>query len=135
MERGYLVACLAIITTFAGLSTGFRSLDHTALFRIRQFGVSARSRCPASSAAQAAAQAASQFQIPSAEEAQMLAEMNLPLAEMQAKVAQRMALQETVTTQCARARALQQAQRASQDVIRLRQNLTRIPQISPVDPL
>jgi len=135
MERGYLIACLAIVTTFAGLSTGFRSLEHAALFRIRHFGVNTGSRCPASSAAQAAAKAASQLQVPSAEEAQLLAEMNLPLAEMQVNTAQQMARRDVARAQCARARALQDAQRASQNMIRLRQNLKHSSQISEINPL
>ena len=135
MERGYLVACLAIVTTFAGLSTGFRSVHNLALFRIGHFGVVTGSRCQADSAARAAARFQTQLRAQTAEQAQMLAEMNLPLAEMRANLAQQIAQQHEMISQCARARALQDAERARRDMMRMQQNLSHVSQTAQMDPL
>lgn len=134
MERGYLIACLAIVTTFAGLSTGFRSLHNLSAFRIGH-GVVAKSRCQADSAARAAARLQTQLSTQTAEQAQMLAEMNLPLAEMRATLAQQMAQQHEIISQCARARALQDAERARRDVVRMQQNLRHGSETAQIDPL
>jgi hypothetical protein len=125
MERRYLVAALAIIATFAGLSRGFRSLQQLSLLHAEQLGTVAKAKCDAGSAARAVAKIRTHLRPGYPEEAQLLAEMNVPVAALEARAAQRMAEQEVAATQCARATALRESQRARRDAIRMRDQMLR----------
>lgn len=125
MERRYLVAALAIITTFAGLSRGFRSLENLSLVHAQQLGAVAKAKCDAGSAAQALAKIRTHLRPGYPEEAQLLAEMNVPIAALEAQAAQRMVEQDKAAAQCARATALRESQRARRDAIRMRDRMLR----------
>jgi len=108
MERRYLVAALAIIATFAVFSHGFRTLEHVSLL----YGQHAAAKCNAEASAASRFMGKMRLRPGYAEEAQLLAEMNLPIAMAQAKVAEEVARQNIAAAQCARATALREAQRA-----------------------
>ncbi len=119
MERRYLVAALAIIATFAGLSHGFRSLQRAFLPNAGHQGAIAKAKCNAEYALRAMARLRSHLDPSYPEEAQMLAEMNAPLADMQAQMAEQMASQ---NARCARALAMREAERARREAIHMQQN-------------
>jgi hypothetical protein len=116
MERIYLVASLAIIVTFATLSSAFKSLQQ--LSQQRGQHPSALSRW--------VAELKTELHPADAEEAQMLAEMNLPLAATQARLAEQAMQQSLAAAQCARETALREAERARRDAERARQDATRM---------
>ena len=60
------------------------------------------------------------------EEAQLLAEMNLPIAMAQAKVAEEVARQNMAAARCARETALREAQRARREAERAQREATRM---------
>ena len=115
MERVYLVASLAIIVTFATLSSGFKSLQQLS----QQCGQhpSALSRW--------VAELKTELHPADAEEAQMLAEMNLPLAATQARLAEQATQQSLAAAQCARETALREAERARRDAARAQEQIAR----------
>ena len=116
MERRYLVASLAIIVTFATLSNGFKSLQQ--LSQQRGQHPSALSRW--------VAELKTHLHPAYAEEAQMLAEMNLPLATTQARIAEQAMQQSLVAAQCARETALHEAERARRDEERAQRDATKL---------
>jgi len=59
------------------------------------------------------------------EEAQLLAELNLPLAAAQAKMAEQAAKQSQAAAQCARETAKREAERAQRDATRMREQMAR----------
>ena len=120
MERRYLVAALAIIVTFAGLSQGFRSLQRISLLHAEHLGAVAKAKCEASPAARAVAKMRTHLRPGYAEEAQLLAEMNVPIAAVEAGAAQRIAQQDLAAAQCARANAVREAERARRAALKLR---------------
>ena len=130
MERRYLVAALAIIATFAVTTRSFRALQRMSLGNDHHFwtmvrvGAMARAKCPASSAARAMAKVRTHLRPRYPEEAQLLAEMNVPIAGMETIQAQ-MARQDEAIARCARARAMQDAERARRDALRLQQRMMR----------
>src|ERR1035438_5650479 len=91
MERRYLVAALAIIATFAVFSRGFRTLEHVSLSYGQHVGATAKSKCDGdvSAASRFMGKVRTHLRPGYPEEAQLLAEMNLPIAMAQAKVAER----------------------------------------------
>jgi len=123
MERRYLVAALAIIATFAVTSRGFRTLEHLSLVRAAHAGEIAKSHCESSSAARALAKIGTHLRPRFPEEAQLLAEMNVPLAEMQTSIAEDMARQNAAITKCAREQAMRDAARAYRDAIKLQEKM------------
>ena len=80
MERRYLVAALAIIATFAGFSHGFRCLQHLSLLHAEHLDAMAKVKADAGSAARAMAKIRTHLRPGYPEEAQLLAEMNVPIA-------------------------------------------------------
>ena len=124
MERRYLVAALAIIATFAGLSRGFQSLQHLAAKHAWHLSEIARLKGDAA-AEQALAKVRTHLRPGYPEEAQLLAEMNVPMAELQADMTRRMVKQNLAAAQCAREFGLQQAERARHDALRMREELMR----------
>ncbi len=119
MERRYLVAALAIIATFAGFSHGFRKLQQMSSDTSGHFETMAMARCWTASTAQKVARVRAHLQRSySPEQAQLLAEMNVPLANMQATISEQMARQDAAIERCVRERALQAAERAQRDEMR-----------------
>lgn len=125
MERRYLVAALAIIATFAGFSHGFRSLQQLSLLHAEHLGAMAKVKAHASSAPSAMAKIRTHLRPGYPEEAQLLAEMNVPIAAIEARATERMAKQDIAAAQCARAMATREAERARRDAMRMRDKMLR----------
>ena len=125
MERRYLVAALAIIATFAVFSRGFRTLEHVSLSYGQHVGATAKSKCDGdvSAASRFMGKVRTHLRPGYPEEAQLLAEMNLPIAMAQAKVAEQVARQNLAAAQCARATALREAERAQREATRMRDKM------------
>jgi hypothetical protein len=133
MERRYLVAALAIIATFAGLSRGFHALQQMSLNQSENYQAVAAARCWANSASQTVAKVRAHFRhgYPP-EQAQLVAEMNMP--GMESTIAEQMSRQEAAISRCARDRALQQAERARRDVMRAQHDYAQAYAFSTPDP-
>ncbi len=137
MERGYLVAVLAIVATFTAFSHGFRSVEQWSLVHIRHFsgGGVARSECPAKQAARAMAKIRTHLRPRYAEEAQLLAEMNvpipevnvvsIPIPEMPSDVFEDVAGRDAAAAQCARERAMRDAERTRREMVRMQREIQR----------
>jgi len=125
MERRYLVAALAMILAFAATSHGFRALQQMSWVHVRHSGAMAHSMHAPSCAARALAKINTHLRPRYPEEAQLLAEMNVPLANMQATIEQRMAQQNSAIAQGYRERAMQDAEHAYRDAMRMQQDMTR----------
>lgn len=123
MERRYLVAALAIIATFAITSRGFRALEHLAVVHAAHAQTLAAPQCPSSVAARALAKIHTHLRPHIPEEAALLAEMNAPLVNMQSTIAEQMSRQNQAIAQCARERAMRDAERAYRDAMRLQEQL------------
>jgi hypothetical protein len=128
MERRYLVAALAIIATFAVFSHGFRTLEHVSLLYGQHVGADVKAKCnsEASAASRFMGKVRSHLRPGYPEEAQLLAEMNLPIAMAQAKVAEEVARQNMAAARCARETALREAQRARREAERAQREATRM---------
>jgi hypothetical protein len=124
MERIYLVAALAITVTFAGFSRGFQTLQ-----RISQQHGQAMSgpQCsaPPSIVSRVLARIKNDLHQADPEEEQLLAELNLPLAAMQAKVAEQAAKQSQAAAEMARETAMREAERARHDAMKMREEMAR----------
>jgi hypothetical protein len=125
MERRYLVVALAIIATFAITSRGFRALEHVSLLHAAHAQTMDHPQCPSSIATRALAKIHTHLRPRIPEEAQMLAELNVPLANMQSTIAEQMSRQNEAITQCARERTMRDAERAYRDAMRLQQQMQR----------
>lgn len=122
MERGYLIATLALTITFAGLSRGFRSLEQFTFLHFQHFQSLAKSKCPArAAAAQIAAKVRRQIHPRNVEEAQLIAE-SMPIASVRAGLTE----QDAVISRCAREKALREAERATRELQRSVQAAQRI---------
>ncbi len=128
MERTYLVAALAIIATFAVFSHGFRRLEQVSLLYGHHAGVGLTAKCNsgASAASRSMDKVRTHLRPGYPEEAQLLAEMNLPIAMAQAKVAEEVARQNMAAARCARETALREAQRARREPERAQREATRM---------
>jgi hypothetical protein len=126
MERRYLVAALAIIATFAGLSHGFQSLQQFSLQRGQHGQAAVGSQCPLPFiVSRVLARLRGGLHQTDPEEAQLLAEMNLPIAALQAKAAEQAAKQAQIATEIARRSAEREAERVQRDAMRMRQEMAR----------
>ena len=127
MERRYLVAALAIIATFTVFSRGMRTLERASLSYGRSLEAQAHAKCDAdaSAASRWVSKVRSHLRPGYAEEAQLLAEMNLPIAMVQARMAEQVARQNMEAVQCARERALREAERAQRQAERMRDKMAR----------
>jgi hypothetical protein len=114
MERRYLVATLAIVATFATFSRGFQSLQHISLLRGQH----------PSALSQWAAKVRTHLRPAYPEEAQLLAEMNLPTVT-QGRLAEQALQQSQAAARCARETAMREAERARSDARRMRQQIAR----------
>src|SRR5271166_5650554 len=131
MERIYLVAALAIIVTFAGFSRGFQSLQRIS----QQHGQTMSGpQCNAlpSFVSRVLGKLKNEFHQTDPEEAQLLAELNLPLAAMQAKAAEQAAKQAQAAAEVARETARREAERARRDAVRMSEEMARaaVPPVS-----
>lgn len=127
MERRYLVAALAIVATFAVFSHGLRTLERVSLTYGQRAQGDLKAKCNAedSAVSRFIGKVRTNLRPNYPEEAQMLAEMNLPIAMAQAKVAEQMARQNMAATECARATALREAERAQREATRMREKMAR----------
>lgn len=133
MERGYLIAALAIIATFTGFSRGFQSIEQWSWLHLRHIGAIGKAECHARS--QAMAMLKTHLRPDYAEQAELLAEMNVPVAEAQAGIAEEVASQNTAAARCARATATREVERARRDMLRMQRDMAP-PSISePMTPL
>jgi len=125
MERRYLVAALAIIATFAVFSRGFHALEAISFDHSQKnLKTMAAAKCWASSAALSIAKVRARVHRDyPPEQAQLVAEMNLPA--MESTIAEQMSRQEVAISRCAREKALQQAERAHRDAMRAQQDYVR----------
>ena len=128
MERGYLVASLALVVTFAGVSRGFRSLENSSLLSFRHSGIQASSRCPAETLRREAERLRTHLRPHYAEEAQLLAEMDVPV------VAEQMRAQQSVAEH-ARARAEREAQRAQREMMQAQRDIENSTSNIRIEPL
>ena len=134
MERRYLVAALAIIATFAVVSRGFRSLERFSLRHAQQLDAMAKLKYE-TGAAQTLAKIRTHLPSGYSNEAQLLAEMNVPLGSVEARLAEQMAKQKLEAAQCARATALWQADRARHQAMKLHEKMARIGSNMSLDPI
>jgi len=134
MERGYLIAALALIATFTGLSRGIQSLEHWSLVHVRHVRALAKAECHANPAARAAARLQTHIRPHYAEEAQLLAEMNMPPVDIASTVTEQ-AQQNVAAAHSAQAKALREAERARSEVLRMQQQLAEVPQAMRIEPL
>src|ERR1017187_10908633 len=102
MERRYLVAALAIIATFAVFSHGFRTLEQVSLLYGHHAAMDLKAKCNAEASATSRfmGKVRTHLRPGYPEEAQLLAEMNLPIAMAQAKVAEEVARQNMAAAHC-----------------------------------
>lgn len=127
MERRYLVAALAMIATFAGFSRGFHSLQQFSQPRSQHGQVMAGPQCGSVPAIVSRwfAKLRDEFQPANPEEAQLLAELNLPLAAMQAKVAEQAAKQAQAAAEVASENAMREAERARRAAMKMHEQIAR----------
>jgi hypothetical protein len=126
MERRYLVAALAMIATFAGFSRGFQSLQQLSLRHGQHGQAMSGPQCPLPSiVSRVLTKLKTGLHQTDPEEAQLLAEMNLPIAALQAKAAEEAAKQSQAAAELARAAAMREAERAHRDALRMREEMTR----------
>lgn len=135
MERRYLVAALAMIAAFAATSHGFRALQQMSAAHVRHSEAMAHSMHEPSCAARALAKIRTHLRPRYPEEAQLLAEMNVPLANMETTIEEQMARQNTAVAQCATAQAMRDAERARRDAMRMQQNMTHAAEQASLGPM
>jgi hypothetical protein len=117
MERGYLIAALALSLTFAGVSRGFRSLEQISLLRFQHFGAAMRSQCPAKHAADLAAKLKAHMPR-TPEDAQVLAE-SVPIAAVP------ISRYDAAISRSAREKAMREAERANRELMRAQRAVER----------
>jgi hypothetical protein len=124
MERRYLVAALAMIATFAGVSRGFQSVQQLSRQRGQHGQAISSPQCvlPAI-VSRVLAKLKGGLHQTDPEEAQLLAEMNLPVAALQAKATEQAAKQAQIAAELARAAAMREAERAHRDAIKMRDEM------------
>jgi hypothetical protein len=130
MERRYLVAALAMIVAFAATSHGFRALQKMSVANDRHSGAMANSMHEPSCAARALAKIRTHLRPRYPEEAQLLAEMDVPLPNMET-IQEQMARQQAAFAQSASAQAMGDADRARRDAMRMQQSLASIGPMAP----
>jgi len=127
MERRYLVAALAIIATFASFSRGFQSLQKLSLQRGQHGQVMRGPQCSAlpSLVSSWVARIKSELHPTDPEEAQVLAELNLPVAAIQAKAAAEAARQSVAAAEISRQTAMREAESARREAMRMHERMAR----------
>jgi hypothetical protein len=130
MERGYLAGLLLVLAVFTGMTHGFRSLEQWSSMHIRHVVVMAKSECRGHSMKQGVAQRDTQLSPQSPENAQLLAQLDLP-SELPSDMTQAIAGKEIAGLSCARAKAMQEAERARRDMLRAQRELMQL-RVQPV---
>lgn len=124
MERRYLVAALAIVATFAVFSRGFHALQRVSFDRSENFEAIAAAHCWANTAAQEVAKVRAHLRHGySPEQAQMVAEMNMPA--MESTIVEQMARQNQAISRCAREKAMLQAERYQRQMMQQAEHAQR----------
>ncbi len=120
MERRYLVAALAIIATFVGMTHGIHAVQQLSNDHSGNFEAVALARCWANSAVEHVAKMRAHFRHDdSSGPAPMVAEMNLP--EMPSSIAEQMARQDVAASRCVREKAAREAEHARREAMRAQQ--------------
>jgi hypothetical protein len=132
MERGYLVAVLAIVATFTGLSHSLQSIDQWWLAHVQHNSAVAKTQCPAAVAARALARIEAHLRPHAAAQPQLLAELHAPTI-VAGTGFEDLSRQEAV--RCARVRAMQDMERARHDMLRMQRDMARAGQNVRVDPM
>ena len=135
MERGYLVAVLAIIATFTGLSRGFHAAEQWSVIHIQRFGAMAKSECHANAATRAIAKVQSRLRPHYAQESQLLAEMNVPVPPVPPDMTEDLATPSVAASSCARARIMQEAQHAQRQMLRMQREMERTSRQMRIEPM
>jgi hypothetical protein len=128
MDRRYLLATLAIVATFAIVSHELRDGRFVVLAGQRIASITGRCGTATSAPARIVSEVTDRLRPSHPEEAQMLAEMNLPLVRAQAQAAALAVNQQVEASRCARETALREAERARRDATRARQDAIRMRQ-------
>jgi seryl-tRNA synthetase len=89
--------------------------------RVSRVEATTRAQCPSGTAVRALAKIRTHLRPRYPEEAQMLAEMNVPIAE--STIAEQMSRQDEAIARCARAQAMREVERARRDSVRLQQQM------------
>ena len=133
MERRYLVATLAIVATFAVFSRGLQSLQKFSLQHGKHGQVMIGQQCDRmpSIVSRWIARVKGELHPAYPEEAQLLAEMNLPIARAQAKIAEQAVKQ----SQAAAELAMRDAERARRDAMRMKEQMARSERTIAVTPV
>ncbi len=124
MERGYLAGLLLVLAVFTGMSHGFRSLEQWSSKHIGRVAMMAMNGCRTHSAKRGVAKLEMQLSPRCAEQARLLAELNLP-SIIQSNATE-IARERIDGMSCARARAMQEAERARRDMLRAQRDLMQI---------
>lgn len=126
MERRYLVAALAMIATFAGLSRGFQSLQRFSPQGGQHGQTMSGPQCPLPAiVSRVLAKLKTGLHQTDPEEAQLLAEMNLPIAALEAKAAEQAAKQSQAAAELARVAGMREAERVQREALRMREEMAR----------
>jgi len=133
MERGYLVAALAVIATFTALSRGMQSLEHWSLIHVRHAAALARNECHADGA-RTKVRVLTHLRAHTADEAELLAKLHVPRADISA-VTEEAVQRNMAAARCAQARAMREAERARSEMLRMQQQLADVPQPIQIEPL
>ena len=135
MERKYLVAALAIIATFAVFSHGLKSLAHYSVSSGERMEAAIGAKCASESSVASAwaHQVRTHLRPGFAEEAQLLAEMNFPLAMAQMKMEE--SARQTAAAECARATAMRNAERAQRQAMKMQERFGRLRGNTLIEPL
>ncbi len=131
MDRRYLIATLAIVATFAVVSHELRDGRVTVL--ASQMGL-LTGGCGSSSSApeRIVSDMTARLRPAPAEEAAMLAEMNLPMIRAQAQAAALASSQAVAEAKCARETAIREAEQARSEARRAREDARRMAVPVPV---
>ncbi len=128
MERRYLVATLAVIATFAVFSNGLRTVEPALLSYSQNAGANLKAKCNADTSALShfMSKVRTYLSPDYPDEAQLMADMNLPIAMAQAKAAEEVARQNIAAAQCARDTALRQAELGRREADRAQRQASRM---------
>jgi hypothetical protein len=128
MERRYLVATLAVIATFAVFSHGLRTVEPALLSYSQNAGANLKAKCNADTSAVSRfmSKVRTYLSPDYPDEAQLMADMNLPIAMAQAKAAEEVARQNIAAAQCARDTALRQAELGRREADRAQRQAARM---------
>ncbi len=144
MERRYLIATLALIATFAVFSRGLRSLQRYSQLPNHRVEVTVGLTCPSDSSrvSRWVAKARSHLRPALPEEAQLLAELNVPVEALQVRVNEQAERQGEAAARCAREiaareteRAQREAERAQRQAMKIQEKMVHVDVNAPIEPI